>query len=219
MASVTRESGMVKAGFVDDDPSFLRTMSAWQSSIEMPVHATTSFEEVVRWIRDKEVDVLASDLRMPGRDGVAVLEEVHRLNPRVSLVLLTSFDPNLEERERLGSIDAKIFFKTENLPQFLDSLVERSSASNEPEPAQRLAELQGRVALLEALHQEWVADLVSQLGQIPNIESALISSGEGSNFSVAELISDIKELRPRGIEHIRLWRKALQRLRVMGKKA
>jgi hypothetical protein len=69
-------------------------------------------------------------------------------------------------------------------------------------------EMQQRLRVLEGMHYEWIEDLVATLKEIPNYEKAIIS-GQNGPFTVAELIRDIQELKPRGVEYIRLWRRTL----------
>ena len=54
-----------------------------------------------------QVDVVASDYRMPGMDGVAFLSFVRRERPDAGTILLTGFnDAAIEEAARLAGIGA-----------------------------------------------------------------------------------------------------------------
>ncbi len=203
-----------KAAFVDDDPQFLETMRLWQKNVQMAERTTFEAEECLQWVRKGEVDLVISDLRMPGIDGVRLLERAKDLNPNVQPVLLTGFEPDEKQKARLERIGAKVFSKMTDLRELLESIV---TEEKEPKVARQLVELQSEVSTLKKMHEEWISDLVSQLEAIPGLDQAWISGAE-EPFTVAQLIDDIKQLRPRGIEHIRLWRSALQTLRKLGKK-
>lgn len=205
--------GMSPAAFVDDDVEFLRTIESWQMGVGMPAKATSSPEESLDWVRKREVGVLVSDLRMPGLDGVDLLERARELSKGVRLVLCTGYTPSEQELVRLNRISAQVLSRTTDLNSFLSSLL-----AEPPDPAtSRLAEVQERLEVLEKVHREWTADLLEQIGAVPNARQAFIA-GVSEPTSVADMIRDIEALTPRGIEYIRLWRSALKRLRTMGRK-
>jgi PAS domain S-box-containing protein len=45
----------------------------------------------------REVDIVISDLSMPGMDGIAVIEQVHRRRPKLPAVILTGFASNVTD--------------------------------------------------------------------------------------------------------------------------
>ena len=212
IADMVQVEAPPKAAFVDDDPQFLETMRLWQRNVRMAERTTFEAEECLQWVRRGEVDLVISDLRMPGIDGVRLLERAKELNPNVQPVLLTGFEPDERERVRLEQIGAKVFSKMTDLRELLESIV-----TEEPRIAKQLVELQSELSTLKKMHEEWISDLISQLEAIPGLDQAWISGAE-EPFTVAQLIDDIRQLRPRGIEHIRLWRNAFQTLRNLGKK-
>ena len=48
-------------------------------------------EEALRIFKENEVDLLLTDMRMPGRDGLSLLYEVKRLRPEVPVILITAY--------------------------------------------------------------------------------------------------------------------------------
>jgi len=66
-----------------------------------------SGEQALEMIDEEAPDVMVLDLRMPGIDGMAVLERVRRTHPHVQVVVLTGHGSDREEREarRLGAFD------------------------------------------------------------------------------------------------------------------
>ncbi len=48
-------------------------------------------EEALRIFKEKQVDLLLTDLRMPQRDGLSLLHEVKRLRPEVPVILITAY--------------------------------------------------------------------------------------------------------------------------------
>ena len=64
-------------------------------------------EEALSRIAQQEFDVVVSDIKMPGLNGLAVLERSRALKPNLSVILMTGY-ASLEtaiEALRLGAID------------------------------------------------------------------------------------------------------------------
>ncbi len=199
--------------FIDDDLKFIKVIRTWQSGVDMAERATADPDECLQWVRQRDVDGVVVDLNMPGRDGITVIEAIRRIDKRIAVYVLTGFDLSPEQLAALTQLHAKVFFKMRDLREFLNMLVKRSPGDN----AEQMIELQEELEVLKGMHREWMKDLMSKLEGIPNMAEAIVhSSGEG--FTVQQLIDDIRELRPRGIEHIRLWQDVLRTLRKKRKK-
>jgi len=79
---------------VDDDRMLLRVLVD-VVRIRFPtstVEGCCSGDDAMRMMEAVDFDVLVSDVRMPGMDGLALLNEVHRRHPRTSIVLMTGLD-------------------------------------------------------------------------------------------------------------------------------
>jgi DNA-binding NtrC family response regulator len=63
--------------------------------------------ESLRMVEDEAPDVMVLDLRMPGIDGMEVLERVKREHPHVQVIILSGHGSEKEEKEarRLGAFD------------------------------------------------------------------------------------------------------------------
>lgn len=195
-----------QAIFVDDDLNFIKTIQTWQKDVEMEELATDDVTESLKWVKEGKADVFVCDLK--GIDGVSVLEQVADIAPQVKLILLTAYEPSENEMRRLENINVKILFKISDLKSFLKSL----SKGETTYTSQFLIDLQTRLTILETINREWVDDLIEQLEAIPNLEKSWVSCSD-EPFTVEQLIHDIKNLNPRGIKHIRLWRKVQKTIR------
>ena len=65
------------------------------------VEVCDSGEAALERLRDNHFDLLISDLRLPGIDGLELLERARQINPETRSVLITAFgSPQVEERAR-----------------------------------------------------------------------------------------------------------------------
>ena len=83
---------------VDDHP-VVRDGLAGQLSSQPDLAVTGqagSAEEALAVLRHEEVDVVLTDLRMPGAGGIALIAEIGRRHPGVQVVVLTTYDTAAE---------------------------------------------------------------------------------------------------------------------------
>ncbi|AFN45591.1 response regulator transcription factor [Arachnia propionica] len=84
----------VRVAIVDDDPFVVQALRSYlSSSPQIEVLSTfTSARDLLAFLKRIPVDVLVSDVRMPGMDGLELLARVQEEHPRTAVVMLTSFD-------------------------------------------------------------------------------------------------------------------------------
>jgi len=75
---------------VDDDLSILGVVSEVLEDDGYEVSTAASGEEAVDLIRDGRFALVMSDIRLPGMNGVEVLEYVRRVSPRTNVIMITS---------------------------------------------------------------------------------------------------------------------------------
>jgi CheY-like chemotaxis protein len=207
MTSIPFDAFQPRVLFLDDDPVFLETVQAAQLSVN--THVTTDVQRTIQMVSEQAVDFVVSDMKMPGQDGVRVLERVHKANPDIGLALLTGFEPSAAQADLLDSIGAQVYYKHEDLPQMLADIEGRALQSyvgrrDSSAISQEVGTLRQRLSLLEDMHTAWISDLTDQLSAIPNQEAPTIYTESGP-LSVKQLIQDIGALNPRGVRYLRLW--------------
>lgn len=88
---------------VDDDPFVLQALRAYLGEAE-EVEVLSTFRsaaEAFGFLQSYRVDVLITDVRMPGMDGLQLLTKVKQELPGVAVVVLTSFDEDEAMRTAL----------------------------------------------------------------------------------------------------------------------
>jgi two-component system response regulator GlrR len=89
---------------VDDDPDLLRLMSIRLGAAGYIVATALSAEEALRLIADEPPQVVVTDLRMAGMDGLALFEKIHASWPGLPVIMLTAHGtiPDAVEATRGG---------------------------------------------------------------------------------------------------------------------
>jgi DNA-binding NtrC family response regulator len=95
----------IKVLLVDDEAEFVHVMAARIAVRDMESRVALTGAEALRMVKDDAPDVMVLDLRMPGIDGMQVLERVKAEHPGVEVIVLTGHGSDAEKREarRLGA--------------------------------------------------------------------------------------------------------------------
>ncbi|MBO7745313.1 response regulator, partial [Paenibacillus sp. MWE-103] len=168
---------MIQALIVDDEHLVrkgMRLLFPWQKyGVEIAGEAASG-EKALQLLRTHPVQLLLTDITMPGMSGLELIREAHRHDPAIKAVILTchqDFD-YIQEALRLGAVDyiVKTQLEEMDLDQAMERIV-RAVRAESPGPrpdnaadapaARRIAETAGGVlwimddakfdALLEAI--------------------------------------------------------------------
>jgi two-component system response regulator AtoC len=92
---------------VDDDPAVAKVLGALLVQAGLTVHTAKSGAEALALLGQKPIDVVVSDVRMPGMSGLELLAEVTRTYADVPVVLITAHGtvPMAVEAMKAGAAD------------------------------------------------------------------------------------------------------------------
>ena len=75
---------------VDDDRSIRWVLEKALSNADMEVRTFEEAESVLRALEKDQPDAIISDVRMPGMDGLALLDKIHATNPDLPVIIITA---------------------------------------------------------------------------------------------------------------------------------
>jgi DNA-binding NtrC family response regulator len=117
-------SGLVLV--VDDDEGVRRVLTRWVAEMGYTVHASADADGALDVMREHPIDVALVDVRMPGHDGIWLLDQVRRLFPEIATVLATGLmelDPMVTLRPGVVGYIVKPFNR-EDLAQVIKRGIE-----------------------------------------------------------------------------------------------
>ncbi len=81
----------IKILVVDDDFAMRHSLSSWIKEEGYPVDVAESGEEALEKIKKDKWDIVFLDLKMPGMDGIEVLEKIKSFSEDVVVVMITAY--------------------------------------------------------------------------------------------------------------------------------
>ncbi|GAU09235.1 response regulator [Desulfoplanes formicivorans] len=111
----------IRVLIVDDEPDLLETMVKRLNRRGLEVTGVDNGEKCLEYLRTNKTDVVVLDVKMPGRDGLEILEEIRKMHPFVQVLMLTGH-ASVRSGERgmaLGAFDYMM------KPVSIDELLEK----------------------------------------------------------------------------------------------
>lgn len=104
MTAATPTAGRARLLVVDDDADMLRLLSMRLGAAGYAVTAVGSAEAALAQLDIERPQLVISDVRLPGRDGLALFDEVRQRHPSLPVILLTAHGtiPDAVEATRRG---------------------------------------------------------------------------------------------------------------------
>jgi two-component system NtrC family response regulator len=109
---------------IDDEAAQRDILTGYLKKKGYKIFSASSGKEGIEIVNTNPVDIILSDFKMPDLNGVEVLEQVKKLNPEISFVIVTAFGTveNAVKAMRLGAFD--YISKPVDLDE-LDLMIER----------------------------------------------------------------------------------------------
>ena len=126
---------------IDDDRTFLNAITALIMTVRIDIAVDTALcaEAGLLLVGVTDYDVIMSDVRMPGLDGLRLVRECKRLRPSTPVVLVTGYGDQDVEAKALH-LGAYAFLHKPVQPDVLLSLIDRAiQRTNESKLGRSLA--------------------------------------------------------------------------------
>ncbi|MBI3768101.1 MAG: sigma-54-dependent Fis family transcriptional regulator [Deltaproteobacteria bacterium] len=186
---------------VEDDPDIRRILQLFLSERDFAVTTAESATAALDALAAAPVDLILSDVRMPGMSGIELLHHIKGQDPDVQLVLMTAYSSVKDAVEAIQAgatdyIEKPIDFR--RLERILDVVFERRRLRSENKILQQ--RLQGQVEFhgMIARSQEMleIFSFIERLARYPTTALITGESGTGKEL-VARALHDLSPLRER----------------------
>jgi len=197
---VTRTETRARLLVVDDEPGIRQVLETAFTDRGLDVSAASNGDKAIELLQEKPFDVVITDLKMPGRDGMAVLRAAKEAAVDASIIVITAYG-TLEtavEAMRLGAFDfiAKPF-KLQEIELKVDKILRHRAEVIALPPGKQAPGLVDRRRIIgDSKLTRQLLKMIDKIG--PSRSSVLITgpSGTGKEL-VARAIHDASPRRER----------------------
>ncbi|MCK4417163.1 MAG: PAS domain S-box protein [Candidatus Latescibacteria bacterium] len=106
----------------DDEPEALGILKGLLETEGYDVDIASDGIEALEKFKAKESDILLTDLKMPGLDGIKLSRKVKKLNPRTEIILITAYSSLESAISAMRDGISDYISKPINIPHVLDSI-------------------------------------------------------------------------------------------------
>jgi CheY-like chemotaxis protein len=151
---------------VDDDPVVARSFDRVLSDKGYAVITASDGPEALKKLADAEYDVVFTDIRMPGMDGIEVAERAKARRPWVPVVIITGYGTQ-ENQARADAAGVAQFLHKPLSPEMIEASASKALAEAKTPPALApQAEWSAPAAAAEQAAAKPPASLLKTLGML-----------------------------------------------------
>ena len=128
---------------VDDKPYVLESVSLFLDRFGFKVIACGHSREALAMFKSNKIDVVLTDIKMPGMSGIELLEEIRKVDTEIPVILMTAY---AELDMAMDAIKKGVFdfiikpFKSQYLVQSIERAVEHSRLKHMEKNYKRILE-------------------------------------------------------------------------------
>lgn len=160
---------------VDDDADMLRLLTLRLEAAGYRVLTAASAEAALSQLAVERPQLLLSDVRLPGKDGLALFDEVHAQHPMLPVILLTAHGSIPDAVEATSRGVYTYLTKPFDGKALLDKIAQALALHSAPAP-------DTSSAASAAVHEPWRADIVSRSARMAELlaETRMVARSDAS---------------------------------------
>ncbi|MFQ5534430.1 MAG: sigma-54-dependent transcriptional regulator [Sphingomonadales bacterium] len=176
---------------IDDEPASCRTLKLHFGGRGFDVEVATSADEGLAKLHASPTDIVVSDIRMPGRDGLSLLSEVKECYPTVPVIMITAFQDLDSTIAAMHGGAFDYVLKPIDLDELEDSVDRALELRKAPESGGMDLDMSGKVGSMVGRGRA-MKDVFTTIGMVSQSRVTVLILGEsGTGKSiVADAIHD-----------------------------
>ncbi len=165
---------------IDDDASHREVLSGFLKKLGCPVNSYESGEKGIAALKNQYVDVVITDFRMSGMNGLDVLKQVKDINSEIQVIILTAYGTIEDSVEAMKNGAWDYLSKPVDLDELelkLKKVAEHNTLIKENEILQ-LQQPQENVTSELVYKSKLMSKVLNLVARVSNSQSAILILGE-----------------------------------------
>lgn len=175
---------------VDDDLNVLEVLEARLSSTGYKIHRCESGLDALRILKSNKIDLMISDMKMPGMDGMELLEKARQIKPELAILFLTAYGtiPDAVKAMKAGAADylAKPFDGRELIQKVRKHL----KWTNEPVNGDDMSRVVHDVLRVESPVMKKLYEIIKRVAR-SNVNVLILGDSGVGKERIARMIHDL----------------------------
>ncbi|GAX61540.1 hypothetical protein SCALIN_C24_0039 [Candidatus Scalindua japonica] len=112
---------------VDDEEGYRKVLSNSLSNIGFETTVATNGVEALEAMKEKNYTVILLDMKMPGMDGIELLEQINKASDGSNIVIITAYTCKVMESKAIGKGARKVIrkpFSMEDITLCLNEIID-----------------------------------------------------------------------------------------------
>ncbi|PLY04334.1 MAG: hypothetical protein C0625_16780 [Arcobacter sp.] len=108
--------------FVDDEEDIRDSVKSFFNKFVKKFFLASNGEEGLKTFKEENIDVIITDIVMPKMDGLKMIEEIKKINPKVFIIIISATDNNIINENTSYNLRIKKPILFEDIEKILKSI-------------------------------------------------------------------------------------------------
>lgn len=108
--------------FVDDEKDIRNSIKTFFDKFVKNFYLANNGLEGLKIFKEKEIDVVITDIVMPKMDGSEMIKEIKKINPNIFIIIISATDDNVIDENTTYDLKIKKPFLFEDIKEIVKSI-------------------------------------------------------------------------------------------------
>lgn len=165
---------------IDDEAAQRDVLTGYLKKKGFKIFSASSGNEGIEITKNNPVDIILSDFKMPDLNGIEVLEQVKKINPEISFVVVTAYGTveNAVKAMRLGAFDyISKPVDLDELDLMIDRIIEHKNLKSENQLLKTQLQEKYKISSIVS-HSQKMEEVINVAARVADSKATVLITGE-----------------------------------------
>jgi two-component system NtrC family response regulator len=165
---------------IDDEAAQRDVLTGYLKKKGYKIFSASSGQEGIEIVKNNPVDIILSDFKMPDLNGIEVLEQIKKINPEISFVIVTAYGTveNAVKAMRLGAFDyISKPVDLDELDLMIDRIIEHKNLKSENQLLRTQLQEKHKISSIISQSQK-MEEIINIAARVADSKATVLVTGE-----------------------------------------